>query len=55
MTYMRNFAECLKERLNIERYKQDRSSVYGFTQRFMAYNSNKEVEDLFWRESSATV
>lgn len=31
----------LKERLNIEFSKQDRSGVYGFTQRSMAYNSNK--------------
>ena len=31
----------LKERLNIEFGKHDRSGVYGFTQRSMAYNSNK--------------
>lgn len=31
----------LKERLSIEFTKQDRSGVYGFMQRSMAYNSNK--------------
>ena len=31
----------LKDRLQIEFKKQDRSGVYGFTQRSMAYNSNR--------------
>ena len=35
------FTERLKQRLLIEFRKQDRSGVYGFTQRSMAYNSNK--------------
>lgn len=33
--------KCLKERLQIEFEKQDRSGIYGFTQRYLAYNSNK--------------
>lgn len=36
-TYMKR----LKDRLQIEFKKQDRSGVYGFTQRSMAYNSNR--------------
>lgn len=35
------FVERLKQRLLIEFKKQDRSGVYGYTQRSMAYNSNK--------------
>lgn len=33
--------KCLKERLQIEFEKRDRSGIYGFTQRNLAYNSNK--------------
>ena len=36
-TYMKR----LKDRLQIEFKKQDRRGVYGFTQRSMAYNSNR--------------
>ena len=36
-TYMKR----LKDRLQIEFKKQDRSGVYGFTQRSIAYNSNR--------------
>ena len=36
-TYMKR----LKDRLQIEFKKQDRSRVYGFTQRSIAYNSNR--------------
>lgn len=35
------FMKRLKERLLIEFKKQDRSGVYGYTQRSMAYNSNR--------------
>lgn len=35
------YIERLKERLLIEFRKQDRSGVYGFMQRSMAYNSNR--------------
>lgn len=37
----KKFTERLKQRLIIEFKKQDRSGAYGFTQRSMAYNSNK--------------
>lgn len=36
--------ECvnyLKNRLLIEFRKQDKSGIYGFTQKYLAYNSNK--------------
>lgn len=36
-----DFIKRLKERLFIEFSKQDRSGVYGYTQRTMAYNSNR--------------
>ena len=35
------FMKRLKERLLIEFKKQDRSGVYRYTQRSMAYNSNR--------------
>ena len=37
----KDFVEHLKQRLFIEFKKQDRSGVYGYTQRSMAYNSNR--------------
>lgn len=37
----KNFTTELKKRLLIEFSRQDRSGVYGYTQRSMAYNSNK--------------
>jgi hypothetical protein len=39
----KDFVEGLKQRLLIEFKKQDRSGVYGYTQRSMAYNSNKLI------------
>lgn len=36
-----SFIAFLRERFRIEYEKRDRSGVYGFTQRLMAYNSNK--------------
>ena len=38
---MEDEVKLLKERMLIEFRKQDRSGVYGFTQREMAYNSNR--------------
>ena len=35
------FIQFLSDRFRIEYAKRDRSGVYGFTQRLMAYNSNK--------------
>ena len=37
----KKFVEVLKQRLLIEFKIMDRSGVYGYTQRSMAYNSNK--------------
>lgn len=37
----RQFVKMLIQRLNIEKEKTDRSGVYGYTQRTLAYNSNK--------------
>ena len=37
----KKFTERLKQRFAIEFQIQDRSGAYGFTQRSMAYNSNK--------------
>ena len=37
----KQFSDRLKQRLLIEFQKQDRSGVYGYTQRNMAYNSNR--------------
>ena len=37
----KKFTEQVKKRLLIEFKRQDRSGVYGFTQRSMAYNSNR--------------
>lgn len=36
-----DFVNCLIERLKIEFKKQDRNGVYGYTQRHLAFNSNK--------------
>lgn len=36
-----SFMQILLKRLNIEYSKRDRSGIYGFTQCFMAYHSNK--------------
>lgn len=45
----------LKERLNIEFKKQDRSGVYGFTQRSMAYNSNKIEGSTLTEKQTASI
>ena len=36
------FIPFLLDRFQIEWKRRDRSGVYGFTQRLMAYNSNKK-------------
>lgn len=38
------FIDFLKERFQIEQEKRDRSGVYAYTQRMLAYNSNKIEE-----------
>ena len=37
----KEFLDFLLERFKIEREKFDRSGVYAYTQRLLAYNSNK--------------
>ena len=37
----KDFWDFLLERFRIERDKFDRSGVYAYTQRLLAYNSNK--------------
>ncbi len=38
---MEDFVKRLKEQMLSEFIRQDRRGVYGFTQKLMAYNSNK--------------
>ena len=38
---MREFVETLKKKIIEEFSRQDRKGVYAFTQKNMAYNSNK--------------
>ena len=45
----KKFTEQLKKRLLIEFKRQDRSGVYGFTQRSMAYNSNRIEGSTLWK------
>lgn len=50
-----NFIEYLIERFKIEYAKRDRSGVYGFTQRLMAYNSNKIEGSTLTEEQTASL
>lgn len=50
-----NFIEYLIERFKIEYTKRDRSGVYGFTQRLMAYNSNKIEGSTLTEEQTASL
>ena len=47
--------ETLKRRLCIEFQKQDRSGVYGYTQRLCAYNSNKIEGSTLTEEHTASL
>ena len=47
------FIQFLLERFKIEHSKRDRSGVYGFTQRLMAYNSNKIEGSTLTEEQTA--
>ena len=49
------YVNALIERLNIEFSKGDRSGVYGYTQRTMAYNSNKIEGSTLTIEQTATL
>lgn len=49
------FTAQLLKRLQIEHAKRDRSGVYGFTQRLMAYNSNKIEGSTLTEEQTASL
>ena len=49
------FIHYLLERFQIEYAKRDRSGIYGFTQRFMAYNSNKIEGSTLTEEQTASL
>lgn len=49
------FIQHLLKRFKIEHTKRDRSGVYGFTQRLMAYNSNKIEGSTLTEEQTASL
>lgn len=49
------FIHFLLERFRIEQERRDRSGVYGFTQRLMAYNSNKIEGSTLTEEQTASL
>lgn len=49
------FVKRLKERLYIEVQKQDRSGVYDYTQRLMAYNSNRIEGSTLTEKQTASI
>lgn len=50
-----DFTRNLLERFKIEHTKRDRSGVYGFTQRLLAYNSNKIEGSTLTEEQTASL
>ena len=50
-----DFIRNLLERFKIEYTKRDRSGVYGFTQRLLAYNSNKIEGSTLTEEQTASL
>ena len=50
-----SFIQFLIERFKIEQKKRDRSGIYGFTQRLMAYNSNKIESSTLTEEQTASL
>ena len=50
-----DFIRHLLERFKIEHTKRDRSGVYGFTQRLLAYNSNKIEGSTLTEEQTASL
>lgn len=50
-----DFIRNLLERFKIEHTKRDRSGVYGFTQRLLAYNSNKIEGNTLTEEQTASL
>ena len=51
----KEFWEFLLERFQIERKKFDRSGVYAYTQRLLAYNSNKIEGSTLTEEQTASL
>ena len=51
----KEFLDFLLERFKIEREKFDRSSVYAYTQRLLAYNSNKIEGSTLTEEQTASL
>lgn len=51
----KEFIQFLQERFQIERKKFDRSGVYGYTQRLLAYNSNKIEGSTLTEEQTASL
>ena len=49
------FIQFLQERFQIEQKKFDRSGIYGYTQRLMAYNSNKIEGSTLTEEQTASL
>lgn len=49
------FIQFLLKRFRIEQNRRDRSGVYGFTQRLMAYNSNKIEGSTLTEEQTASL
>ena len=50
-----DFCRFLCERFKIERKKFDRSGIYGYTQRLLAYNSNKIEGSTLTEEQTASL
>lgn len=51
----KDFLKFLLERFQIEREKSDRSGVYAYTQRLLAYNSNKIEGSTLTEEQTASL
>ncbi|MCM1145064.1 MAG: Fic family protein [Blautia sp.] len=55
MIMNKDFLDFLMERFKIEREKFDRSGVYAYTQRLLAYNSNKIEGSTLTKEQTASL
>lgn len=55
MSNNKDFLDFLLERFKIERNKFDRSGVYAYTQRLLAYNSNKIEGSTLTEEQTASL
>lgn len=55
MNQKKEFLDFLLERFKIEREKFDRSGVYAYTQRLLAYNSNKMEGSTLTEEQTASL